>query len=836
MRVSPRRPLILSALAAVLLAVGLTAPAVTASAPAEDTALSSSARSIPTPKSYFGFAMGTTGKLATNDRMLSYLRLASDRSNRVDYHVAGKTTMGNDYAYLTISSPRNLRNIERLAAINRRLSDPRGLSEGEARSLARQGKPFLMIQAAIHSTEVGNTQALMDVVHRLATEESDYTKRVLDNAVLIVVPSQNPDGTKLVNDYFNETAGTSYKRVYPDLYHKYTGHDDNRDWFMFTQVEPRYYIGLIARYRPSAVHILHQMGPTGDRLFVPPYKDPFDPSIDPRVVQTTSELGLGMGGAVSREGKKGVSWSSTYDWWLPSVFYEPYHGIPNVLTEIAAARDLAYPYTSADGKPLGSQDQRTNFVAPYDSATWTLEQIVAYAKTATYANIDNVGKKGEDLLYNMYQVSRDNLNWSAEPYAYVVPAGQRDPYAAYELLNILKTGQIEIERASAPFTANGKRYPAGSHVVRMRQPYSRWADSLLKIWEYPEIRACDTCPVVRPYDVTGHTLWMLFGASVDKVAKPFSASLQRVDQVRPAAAPMPPAPRGAYLVQPTSYGVGRFLAALQKAGVPTFRAAKRFTSGGTGFAPGTLVVPPTDQARRALASVSQQTGIQVHAADRAPDVKGFQLKDGTRIGLFRGANNMPGGWLWWMFEQYGVNFRNMGAGDFTGDLNDRYDTIVLPQGISKNTVVNGLKKADYPSGSTGRPGSARTASRNCATSSRTAARSSPSAAPRRPRGSSSTCPSRTPCPTRATTSSSPAPSSTRTSTARTPWRGGCRNAGRSGSTPATPRSTCSTRPRRGWRRSTRPPATSCAAGTARAPGSCTASPTWRRSTSARARP
>ncbi|MFC6885210.1 M14 family zinc carboxypeptidase [Actinomadura yumaensis] len=696
MRVSPRRPLILSALAAVLLAVGLTAPAVTASAPAEDTALSSSARSIPTPKSYFGFAMGTTGKLATNDRMLSYLRLASDRSNRVDYHVAGKTTMGNDYAYLTISSPRNLRNIERLAAINRRLSDPRGLSEGEARSLARQGKPFLMIQAAIHSTEVGNTQALMDVVHRLATEESDYTKRVLDNAVLIVVPSQNPDGTKLVNDYFNETAGTSYKRVYPDLYHKYTGHDDNRDWFMFTQVEPRYYIGLIARYRPSAVHILHQMGPTGDRLFVPPYKDPFDPSIDPRVVQTTSELGLGMGGAVSREGKKGVSWSSTYDWWLPSVFYEPYHGIPNVLTEIAAARDLAYPYTSADGKPLGSQDQRTNFVAPYDSATWTLEQIVAYAKTATYANIDNVGKKGEDLLYNMYQVSRDNLNWSAEPYAYVVPAGQRDPYAAYELLNILKTGQIEIERASAPFTANGKRYPAGSHVVRMRQPYSRWADSLLKIWEYPEIRACDTCPVVRPYDVTGHTLWMLFGASVDKVAKPFSASLQRVDQVRPAAAPMPPAPRGAYLVQPTSYGVGRFLAALQKAGVPTFRAAKRFTSGGTGFAPGTLVVPPTDQARRALASVSQQTGIQVHAADRAPDVKGFQLKDGTRIGLFRGANNMPGGWLWWMFEQYGVNFRNMGAGDFTGDLNDRYDTIVLPQGISKNTVVNGLKKADYP--------------------------------------------------------------------------------------------------------------------------------------------
>ncbi|MBC6460656.1 M14 family zinc carboxypeptidase [Actinomadura sp. HBU206391] len=691
-----RRPVFLSLLIAVVVAVGLFSPAVSASAPNVDKSLSSSAKSIPTPKNYFGFAMGTSGQLATNDKMMSYLKLTSQKSNRVKYYVAGKTTMGNDYPYLTISSPNNLRDIDRLAAINRRLSDPRGLSDDEARSLAKQGKPFLLIQSAIHSTEVGNTQALMDVVHRLATEQSDTVNGMLDKAVLIVVPSQNPDGTKLVNDYFNETAGTSYRRTYPDLYHKYTGHDDNRDWFMFTQVEPRYYIGLLAKYRPSAVHILHQMGANNDRIFVPPYKDPFDPSIDPRVVQTTSELGLGMGGALTRDGKKGVTWSSTYDWWLPSVFYEPYHGIPNVLTEIASAKDLAYPNTSADGKPLGPQDQRTNRVEPYDSATWTLEQIVAYAKTATFANIENVGKKGEDLLYNMYQVSRDNLKWKGDPYAYVVPADQRDPYAAYELLNTLQTGQIEIERATKPFTANGKEYAAGSHVIRMTQPYSRWADALLKIWEYPEIRACEECPITRPYDVTGHTLWMLFGASVDKVSKPFNASLQRVAKVQPAAVPMPPAPRGAYLVQPSSYGVGKFLAGLQKAGVPTFRTAKEFTSGGTKFAPGSLVVPPTEQARSVLTGLSQQTGIAVHGADKAPKVEGFQLKSGTKIGLFRGLNNMPGGWLWWLFEQYGVNSTNMGAGDFAGDLNDKYDTIVLPQGITRNTIVNGIPKAEVP--------------------------------------------------------------------------------------------------------------------------------------------
>ncbi|MBC6465811.1 M14 family zinc carboxypeptidase [Actinomadura alba] len=691
-----RRPVFLSLLVAVVVALGLFSPAVSASAPNVDKSLSSSAKSIPTPKNYFGFAMGTSGQLATHDKMMSYLKLTSQKSNRVKYYVAGKTTMGNDYPYLLVSSPDNLRDVDRLAAINRRLSDPRGLSDDEARSLAKQGKPFLMIQSAIHSTEVGNTQALMDVVHRLATEQSDTINGMLDRAVLIVVPAQNPDGQKLVNDYFNETAGTSYRRTYPDLYHKYTGHDDNRDWFMFTQVEPRYYIGLLAKYRPSLVHILHQMGANNDRIFVPPYKDPFDPSIDPRVVQTTSEFGLGMGGALTRDGKKGVTWSNTYDWWLPSVFYEPYHGIPNVLTEIASVRDLAYPNTSADGKPLGPQDQRTNRVEPYDSATWTLEQIVSYAKTATFANIENVGKKGEDLLYNMYQVSRDNLKWKGDPYAYVVPADQRDPYAAYELLNILQTGQIEIERATQPFTANGKQYAAGSHVIRMTQPYSRWADSLLKIWDYPEIRACETCPITRPYDVTGHTLWMLFGAKVDKLSQPFNASLQRVAKVEPAAAPMPPAPGGAYLVQPSSYGVGKFLAGLQKAGVPTFRTAEEFTSGGTKFAPGSLVVPPTEQARSVLTGLSQQTGILVHGADKAPKVEGFQLKSGTKIGLFRGINNMPGGWLWWLFEQYGVNSKNMVADDFKGDLNDAYDTIVLPQGITRNTIVNGLPKAEVP--------------------------------------------------------------------------------------------------------------------------------------------
>lgn len=654
------------------------------------------AKKIPDPKQYFGFTIGDEGKLAGHDKMMRYLKLNADLSDRVDYHVAGKTTMGNDYVYLTISSPKNLANLDKYVAINQRLADPTGLTDARAHQLAKQGIPILLLQAGIHSTEVGNVQAMMDMVHRLATENSDFTKQVLNNSIIVVVPSQNPDGDKLVTDYFNKTAGTDFARVYPDLYHKYTGHDDNRDWFTFTQVEPRYYVQLMSKFRPASVHIMHQMGATGDRIFTPPYKDPFDPSIDPKVVQQTSALGMEMANALTASGKKGVSWNSTYDWWIPSVWYEPYHGVPNVLTEIAAAKDLAYTYTSADGKPLGSQQQLTRFVEPYDKATWSLRQIVDYAETAAYANMENVSLRGEQLMYGQYQAARDTVQRTDGPFAYVIPAGQRDPYATYDLLKIMQTGEVQIDRAEKAFTAGGKEYAAGSYVIRMNQRFGRWADMLLKVWDYPEIRACDTCPIIKPYDVAGQTLWMLFGVTVDTVDQPFRAALSQVKKVAPDPVQVPAIPKGAYLVPATSYGVGHFLGSLQQAGVPTYRASESFTAAGTTFAPGTLVIPPTRVARTALAKAATATGIPVYAAAKAPKVAGFELKAGTRIGMVRGINNMPGGWLWWLFDQYGVTFTQISADDFKGDLTDKFDTILLPSGITKSKLVNGIDTTKYP--------------------------------------------------------------------------------------------------------------------------------------------
>ena len=198
--------------------------------------------------------------------------------------------------------------------------------------------------------------------------------------------------------------------------------------------------------------------------------------------------------------------------------------------------------------------------------------------------------------------------------------------------------------------------------------------------------------------MTAQTLPMLLGVQVDTIAQPFTASTNQVSQVQPVKPSFPgePGGNGAYLVGPESYGTAMMIAGLQKAGATTFRASAEFTAGGRTFAPGTLIVEPTAAARTALQNVSQKTGIPVFSVGQAPQVAAEKLKDNTRIGLFRGINNMPGGWMMWLFEQYGVDFSEVVAADFAGDLNAKYDTIVLPAGISRTDIVNGLNRDRYP--------------------------------------------------------------------------------------------------------------------------------------------
>ncbi|MGK5739340.1 M14 family zinc carboxypeptidase [Micromonospora sp. URMC 103] len=667
-------------------------------------------KGVPTPKEFFGFEMGDEGKLAHFDSIKRYFKLIADRSDEADYQVVDRTTLGNEYPILLMSSKHNLKRIDQVLDINKRLSDPRvmqaeakraGVPVDEyAKKLAAQSLPVYYIEATIHSTEVGPTQSLVNVVHRLATENSEFTRQVLDNVILLVVPSQNPDGQKLVVEHFNRTAGTNYDRTYPDLYHHYTGHDDNRDWFMLTQKESQTRVRLEQKYRPVAQHYMHQAGATSPRIWSPPWDEPMSETLDPIVVSASNTLGMQTQRDLVAEGKKGAKWNDAYGilWNADVIGYSPFLGTSTWLTEIASVRDLAYTYTS--DKILEPATKTLRSVLPYDSKTWTLKQIVEYGASAAYSGMKTVASDPETWLYdNLYLSNRNSETWTGGPYAYVVPADQRDPYALYDMMKIFDFGQVEIDRATTAFTVGDKKYAAGSYILKTQQPMGRWVDQLLRIDEYPDAaRKCAECPLIMPYSETTDNLALFMGVDVDAVAKPFAAATTRVRGIEPVRQQMPghPGRGGAYVLSPTSYGLGQVIADLQKADVPAYRAKAAVTVGGRTLPAGALLVPSKDpNARPVLTRASQETGLPVYATDTVPNVAAVKLKADTRVGLVRGANNMPGGWMMWMFDQFGVNYEVVSADDYA-DLRGKYDTIVLAPGISANSITRGLDPAKNP--------------------------------------------------------------------------------------------------------------------------------------------
>ena len=650
-----------------------------------------SAQSIQTPTEFFGFEIGTDGELARYPKVLEYLQHLADRSDRVELEHRGTTTNGHPYVLAKFSSTSNLDRLDRLIEINHQLSDPRGISDDEAANLTREGVPFYFLYATIHSTEVGNGQTIITIAHRLATEDSAEIDEILDNAVVLMVPSQNPDGQILVIDHWYATKNTPYDRVYPDLYHRYTGHDDNRDWFMFTQKETRMSVDIHTDYRPQLTHDMHQMGSGGARIFVPPFSDPHDPNIHPLLIAGQEQIGAAMSSALLAAGKKGVIYGDQYDLWSPARQYMVYHGQPRILTEIASAR-LADPIVNPAGisRPFGPQQPRPNFPVPYDSGVWRLRDIVEYGEIAVYAALEQFAKEKTRWLDNFYRVHKDWVEREEAPYAFVISADQPDPFETYEMLEILARGEVEIHQARSAFTAGDTAYPAGSWVIDLAQPYGAFAKTMLERQAYPDLRYYPGGPPIPPYDVTAQTLGLLMGVNVDQIDEPLSADLELLDEIAPYVTPMPARPDWAYVVSPTSNAGFKATAQLLDAGVPVFRAAEAVTAGDRSMAPGAWIVPPSETAGQILGRVAEESGLVVSALDRAPEVPGFRIKDSTRVGLWRAADNMPGGWMMWLFEQYGLNHKVISSVDFEGNLSDLYDVIVLPSGTTTTRIVEGL--------------------------------------------------------------------------------------------------------------------------------------------------
>jgi len=609
---------------------------------------------VPTPKSYFGHEIGEDKTVLDWDKVVGYFQLLSKSSDRIRVEELGKTADNRPFIAATIADPKTLKHLSRYVAIQQRLADPRKTTPAEAEKLFLEGKTVVLLTCSIHATEIGSTHTAVEYAYRLLTRDTPHNRAILKDTILLLVPSLNPDGVDIVTRWYRRTLDTPFEGSNPpELYHKYVGHDNNRDWYIFSQPETRHTISKLHNvWHPEIVYDVHQQQPNASRIFVPPWLDPVEPNIDPILMQEMNMLGTMIATDLSAAGKTGVSIHAAYDFWTPSRHYQAFHGGLRLLTESASAH-IASPITltAADiaNTALGynPRERSWNYLEPWMGGEWHLKDIVEYQLIAFDSVLYNAALHRDELLRNFYKVAQRQVARN-EPWGFVIAAEQRDPGATRKMLETLRFGQVEIGRGAD-----------GSAVIAMQQPYSGWAKSLLERQHYPEDRLYPGGPPKRPYDVTAHTLPLLMGVDV----KPLSAAVPFSGEWQAPAAKTGPV--------------------LSASDTDCWMAVNR------AWAQGQSVW--RNPANGDFSLVMQTGWKQIHR---------------PRIALYQPFTaNMDEGWTRWLLENFGFAYTTVRNADLqAGNLKQKFDVIVFAD-QQAGSIENGHRADQMPAEYVGGVGS-----------------------------------------------------------------------------------------------------------------------------------
>jgi murein tripeptide amidase MpaA len=481
---------------------------------------------VPAPEDVLGFRPGDDRRLASWNQVLEYFKRLDAASDRVRFEELGRTTMNAPFVMATISAPENMARLNEFKEIQSALADPRTLmpnADRKAQRLIARGKTIVLITCGIHSNEVGSYLSSMLIAHRLASSDEPRVREILRDTIVLLVPSLNPDGVDIIKNWHDKMLGTAFEGTDPPmLYHKYVGHDDNRDWYAFTQAETQITVDKIHNvWHPQIVHDIHQQGQYGARLFLPPYMPPVEPNVPRQIIEGYTELGTAMMREMRAAGFKGITNNSTYDAWTPARAYSHYHSGVRILSETASVK-LTTPVNikfdelrSREG--YDPRKPSSNFPEVWPGGQWRLRDITDHMTTAAFALLSHAAQNRAQWLSRFYEMGKDAVRprRTGELFAFLIPPGQN----IWRLRDILWRGGVKTEQARR-FTLDGRVYPQGTTIVRMDQPYGAFAKALLENQRYPDLRDAEGHPIA-PYDVTAHTLSLLMGLEAKAVYAPF---------------------------------------------------------------------------------------------------------------------------------------------------------------------------------------------------------------------------------------------------------------------------------------------------------------------------
>lgn len=683
------------------------------------------AQVVPTPKEFFGFNIGDDYKLANYTQAEAYFKKVASVSDRVLLKEIGKSEEGRNQYVMVISSPENLKKIDRYKEISQKLARAENLSDKEAAQLAKEGKPIIWIDGGLHATETVATQQLLETYYTLTSRTDPETMKILDN-VIILLSQVNPDGQELVSNWYMSEKNDAKKNMsIPRLYQKYVGHDNNRDFYMMNMSES----ANIARqqyieWMPQIIYNHHQSAPAGAVVAGPPYRDPFNFVYDPLLITGIDGVSASMINRLNAEGKPGYTRlaGSVYStWWNGGLRTTPYfHNMIGLLTEIAGN-------PTPSEIPLVPQRLIPNNATPFPvlPQAWKFRTSIDYSVSLNYGVLDYASRMSDKLLYNIYVMGRNAIEkgnkdtWTLQPKyiaaieaaynkdkkdgkiaadagrgtqipmkyyddvlknpiyrdarGYIISADQTDFPTAVKFVNALIKSGVLVERATAAFTVNGKAYPAGSYIVKTNQAFRPHVLDMFEPQDHPNDFQYPGGPPVRPYDAAGWTLAFSMGVKFDRILDAFNGPFERVGygvlQAMPAKTTA--ASSAGFLLSANINNSFIAVNELLKANIPVYRINKSQDN----MPEGSFYIPA--KGFNILKNAGLEFGTAAKAVSKKP-ADMLQLNR-ARIALFdQYGGSMPSGWVRWMFEQFHFPFQVIYPQDIdNGNLNAKYDVILF---------------------------------------------------------------------------------------------------------------------------------------------------------------
>jgi hypothetical protein len=663
------------------------------------------AQALPTPESVLGHKPGDDFYLASYDEALNYFQKLAAATDKMRLINVGKTSEGRDWYIAIISSAENLKNVERYRDIARRIALVQGLTDEQARALAREGKVIVHVDGGLHSTEVAGHQHTIQLAYNLVSGERDPNiRQILDNVVLVLWFSLNPDGQNMVSEWYRRNLGTPYEvSPMPWLYQKYVGHDNNRDGYMNNSNEQQIVTRVNVReWFPMVIYNHHQTAPFPARIWIPPFAEPVSSNVHPLIWRWTNVFGTAMASYLDQHDMPGSIHRTGFDDWYPGFLdgVNNYRNAVSFLTETALYQYATPRFYTVQDFPRDFQDlrQQVFYSSPWKGGWWRLGDAVRYMIGASMSVLDTAAKFKEELIYNRYQAGRDVIRRfsSDPPFAYLIPQRQRDPQTAAVLVEKLQINGINISQAAQPIRVNGRDYPEGTWVVMMDQPFALLAKELLETQNYPDLRESPGGAPDLPYDVAGWTLPLQMGVEVAAVTTPlpqdFRARIKAIDKIVPPAGALE-GTGPAFVFDHRPNVSFRAVNRIFKEGGTISLLKKETKIGDTSLEAGSFVASGISPQK--MQTITNDLSLKVYAA-RNPAEPATPVKN-PRIGLYRSwIGNIDEGWTSWLFDQFEFSYREARNDEIrAGHLRDAYDVLVFAE-MGANAIMEGRQAGTVP--------------------------------------------------------------------------------------------------------------------------------------------